>query len=103
MRHLIPGIVFLVCGSLALAFPEGWAPTPTWLFCLGVGLVSLSQGMLLKRFAKRPVEEGQKPPSPTLSSESLRDETPPSRRRSSEEELLAGFGVHIDDSPPDKR
>lgn len=104
MRHLLPAIVFLVCGSLALAFPAGWAPTPTWLFCLGVGLVSLYQGLLLMRLAqkKRPVEEGQELRSPMVSSEGLSDETPSSRRRSSEDELLNGFGVQIDDSPSDK-
>lgn len=114
MKYLVPGILLLVCGTVALFVPTGWTATPTWLFCLGVGLLSLYQGLILMGIARQsrrteteePVEPASEPVAPVTFNNMERDETAsdePTEWNASDDELLAGVGVRIDDTNPSER
>lgn len=111
MKHLAPGILLLVCGTVALFVPTGWTATPTWLFCLGVGLLSLYQGLILTSMSRQSRRsEPEEPDEPMSESvvpvafdetarvEPMSDE--PTARNPSDDELLAGLGVRIDATSP---
>jgi len=105
VRHLVPGVLLLLCGVVALFAPSGRTATPTWLFCLGVGLLSLYQGLILMRMTRQPkaVEPLESPPSVEPATPDEREEVvPPSQtlRKPTDDELLAGIGVQMDHTPP---